>query len=118
MNAARKAHHLAPLKATVALGHVAAQWSAQLASADALSHNPALVSKVDHVMPNWRQIEENVGTMGAASAGSAADGRALAAAYLASPEHRANILSPTVHWIGIASSDGNGSLWNTVDFVG
>jgi uncharacterized protein YkwD len=118
MNAARKAHGLRPLAAVESIGKIASGWSGQLANADQLSHNPRLASQVQRIFPNWRRIEENVGVMGAGAASSASDGQQLAEAYLASPVHRANILDPTVHWIGVANAMGGGAIWNTVDFVG
>ena len=118
MNSTRKAHGLAPLKAVESIGRVASGWSVRLADDDVLSHNPRLAAQIQRIFPNWSRIEENVGALDSASTQSAADGQAMAEAYLESTEHRANILDPHVRWIGVANATGDGAIWNTIDFVG
>ena len=118
MNQARKANGIPALSAVESIGKVASGWSSQIASANELSHNPRLAAQIQRIFPNWRRIEENVGSMGGGSGQSAADGERLAEAYLASPVHRANVLDPHVKWIGVANAMGGGALWNTIDFVG
>ncbi len=60
-------------------------WANHLAAANVLSHNGALRAQVS----NWSVLGENVGMAG--------DIPSVQAAFLASPEHRANILNAELH---------------------
>jgi len=104
-NSARAGAGLSPLVSSPTLVALARGWSAQMAAAHALSHNPNLAGSVS----GWYMIGENV-----AQAGSASQAQSL---FMASSEHRANILEPVYNRVGIGvvvASDG--SVWFTVDF--
>ena len=74
------------------LGSVAQQHAAQMAASGTLDHNPGLASDVCC----WIALGENVGE------GSSVD--AVEQASLNSPDHRANILSPSYTEIGIGTA--------------
>lgn len=104
-NSARASAGLPALVSSSTLVSLARGWSAHMAAAHALSHNPALASSVS----GWYSIGENV-----AEAGSAGQAQAL---FMGSPEHRSNILDRLYNRVGIGvvqASDG--TLWLTVDF--
>jgi hypothetical protein len=111
-NQARAAHGLATLTWASGTSEVAASWTSHLASARALSHNPNLASDVaSHGSPNWTDLGENVGE------GGVSDPDALFNAYMASPEHRANILEPGYRYVGVGVVFTGSDAWNTFDFV-
>jgi uncharacterized protein YkwD len=104
-NSARGASGLPALVSSSTLVSLARGWSAHMAAAHALSHNPSLAASVS----GWYMIGENV-----AEAGSAAQAQSL---FMSSSEHRANILEKLYNRVGIGvvrASDG--TLWFTVDF--
>jgi len=104
LNAERRAHGLPALRETADLDQVAQRWSRQMADANRLSHNPRLTTAVT----GWRVVGENVGegpTVGD-----------LDAAFMASPEHRANVLDRDYTQVGIGTVRQEGILWITVDF--
>ena len=104
-NSARAGAGLAALSSSSVLVSLARGWSAQMAAAHALSHNPNLAGSVG----GWYSIGENV-----AMAGSAAQAESL---FLGSPEHRANILDRLYNRVGIGIvRAADGTLWITVDF--
>jgi uncharacterized protein YkwD len=104
INADRRAHGLKPLRVVSDLTLVARSWSTAMAKAGDISHNPRLTRQVGA----WRAVGENVGMGGAA--------RQLHAAFMASPEHRANILSANYTELGIGLARHNGVLYVTEDF--
>jgi uncharacterized protein YkwD len=104
-NSARTRAGLPALASSSTLVSIARGWSAKMAAAHRLSHNPSLASSVS----GWYSLGENV-----AQAGSAAQAQSL---FMGSSEHRANILEPLYNRVGIGvvrASDG--TLWFTVDF--
>lgn len=104
-NGARAGAGLAALSSSSVLVSLARGWSAQMAAAHALSHNPNLAGSVS----GWYSIGENV-----AMAASAAQAESL---FLGSPEHRANILDRLYNRVGIGIvRAADGTLWITVDF--
>jgi Cysteine-rich secretory protein family len=104
-NSARTKAGLPALVSSSTLVSLARGWSAHMAAAHALSHNPSLPSKVS----GWYSIGENVGEGGSASQ--------VQSLFMASSDHRANILDKLYNRVGIGivrASDG--TLWITVDF--
>jgi uncharacterized protein YkwD len=98
---------------------VARRWSLRLATNRTLGHNPDLVLDMSSDGSRaWRHLAENVGEGGA---GRPDD---LFRAYMASPLHRANILSRTTRYVGIGTvtvrggaGSAAGVAWNTLTFV-
>lgn len=112
VNQAREQHGLRPLVETSGTSCVAAAWTSHLAAAQALSHNPDLQSQLEsHGSRNWTTFGENVGEGGAQNPDS------LFRAYMASPEHRANILTSAYRYVGVGVVITGGTAWNTFDFV-
>lgn len=109
-NSARAQAGLAPLALNAQLTAVAQGWANRLAAANVLSHNGSLRAQVS----NWSVLGENVGMAG--------DIPSVQAAFLASPEHRANILNAGYTQMGVASASstypscGCTVIWVVVDF--
>jgi uncharacterized protein YkwD len=105
LNAARQASGLAPYAVAYDLVSVARGHSASMASQQSLYHNPSLTSQVQ----NWQAVGENVG-----EGPTVTD---IHNAFMASPEHRANILDHDFTQVGVGVSvDKNGIVWVTEDF--
>src|SRR5437660_1864138 len=104
VNALRASKGLAPLAVDPQLRDIARTWSAQMAAAGGISHNPALADQVS----NWQKIGENVGVGG--------DVTTIENAFEASPHHYANLVDPAFTYVGIGVVDANGSIWVTQDF--
>lgn len=110
VNDARVHADLPLLHVTPGTTDVARRWTWWTATHSRLEHNPWLVSMVDDAGSNgWTQLAENVGASGSADE--------VFAAYMASPHHRANILSPSVTHMGVGAIPYGGVIWDTVDFV-
>jgi hypothetical protein len=109
-NTARISAGVAPLTVNAQLNATAQAWANKLAAAGTLSHNPALRSQV----ADWTVLGENVGMAG--------DVPTVQAAFMHSPEHKANILDPRFTQMGVGSatsiypSCGCPVLWVVVDF--
>jgi hypothetical protein len=95
---------VAPLATDGQLINVARGWSAQMAGAGGLSHNPSLGSQVS----NWRTLGENVGT--------GSDVATIEAALEASPHHFENMVDPAFNYVGIGVVEAGGAIWVTEDF--
>jgi len=104
LNAVRAKNGVPPLATDGQLINVARAWSAQMAGAGALNHNPDLGSQVS----NWRTLGENIG-MGS-------DVATVEAALEASPHHFQNMVDPAFQYVGIGVVDAGGSVWVTEDF--
>jgi hypothetical protein len=106
MNADRARAGLGPLAVDATLTGVARSWSDAMMGAGALIHNP----EIENELPGgWTRWGENVGE-GSSPA-------SLEAAFMASPDHRANILG-AFSLVGVGVDVGAaGTLWVTVDFV-
>lgn len=113
-NAERQAVGLAPLVVDVALTGVARAWTARMAAADAMSHNPHLVGDVP---VGWSGLAENVGWSRAPGAPDAEHVERLHAAFMGSPNHRANILGPYTR-VGVGAHVTSAeTMWVTVVFA-
>lgn len=118
VNRARAAHKLAPLTEQRSLVGLAHGWSTHLAEGApraTFAHNPNLQSLVHSSMPAARVFGENI----ASFTSEWFSAYAILKAYLASPGHRANILSPNFRYVGIVTHDGpDGMSYNTMNFAG
>ena len=112
MNQDRAANGLAPLTADPQLASLAQNWADHLASIGALVHQD-LASLNNTSMTNWQSLEEN--TLGPGPADiSAGDMESL---WMASSEHRANILRPEMNYVGVGiAQDSSGGVYAVVDF--
>lgn len=104
LNTERANHGLPALRMRSDLTSVADGWAAHMAAAQTLAHNPSLATAVT----NWQAVGENVGEGPSIST--------LDAAFMASPEHRANVLDPSYRDVGIGVVQRDGTMWITVDF--
>ena len=111
MNTDRKSQGLHPLTVAACAEDFARQWTQTMARRDLLEHNPALKQLWSkRLCRNASTLAENIGVAGT-------DADSLFAAYMASPQHRANILNPRLRYVGIGSWQlSDGSVFNTVDF--
>jgi len=85
---------------------MARQWSAQMAAAGTISHNPNLTGQAPS---NWTQLGENVGMGGAVAA--------IQTAFINSPHHYENLANGAYNYVGIGVVDSNGTIFVTVDFM-
>ena len=112
MNHDRALRGMHPLTIAPCAEDFARRWTQTMAKRNVLQHNPALSTLWSQA--NCRDaslVAENIGR-----SGTSAD--ALYAAYMHSPEHRANILNPKLHYVGIGSwQRSDGSVYDTVDFA-
>lgn len=114
INNARQAHGLRPLSIAAGTTDVAHGWSCHMAGVRLLSHNGRLADDLEtHGSRLWTAYDENVGEI-MRSEGA----KRLFHAYMNSPEHRANILDPSVRFIGTWTKVGGNRRYNTIDFVG
>jgi hypothetical protein len=91
-NALRASSGLSAYRVCADLNAVARNWAAHLAAQDSLEHNPGLAGQVS----GWSAIGENIG------AGPSEPG--VQQALVASPGHRANLLSTSYTEIGIGTA--------------
>lgn len=112
VNRTRIVHGLHALVVVAGATDVARRWSWHLAGAQALSHNPSLVTSLESAGSSaWTMISENVGTASASNPG------ALFSAYMNSAPHRANILDAGARYVGVGVVQRGSAAWNTLDFV-
>ena len=114
LNADRAANGMPPLTWSPKLSNTAGSWAAQMARAGSLYHQSlgALINSPDYA--GYRTLGENiiVGPGGMAAAG-------VEASWMASPDHRRNILSGNFNLVGIGYVRGpDGRLWAVQDFGG
>jgi uncharacterized protein YkwD len=116
INQARTAHGLSPLREASGLTILSAWWSKKMfdgATGDNLQHNPTAWTDVTRYgASNRRAWGENVAKL---PAGTSA--KALFDAYMASPGHRANILSPKYSFIGMGTIGDASGQYNTMEFT-
>lgn len=99
-NSARAAAGLPALTVSADLAAAARSQASRMAASGALAHTPNLPGAVCC----WSSLGENVGEGGSPAV--------LQSALMASPEHRANILSAAYTQVGIGVAvDGKGVLW-------
>jgi hypothetical protein len=99
-NSARVSAGLPALAVSGDLSTAARAQAGRMAASGTLAHTPNL----PQVVCCWSNLGENVGVGGSASV--------LQAAFMASPEHRANILSSSYTQVGIGVVvDASGRMW-------
>ena len=106
VNAARASAGLAPLRLNADLDQVAANWANQLAASGQLAHNPNYAAQIP---AGWTNAGENV-AQGQLTAAAMHD------AWMASPEHQANILGGFTD-VGIAFLSAGGTTWGVEVFA-
>jgi hypothetical protein len=100
VNSARASNGLPALAYAGDLAAVARRQAERMASSNRLYHNPNLGSEVS----SWQIVAENVGYGPTWSS--------IQQAFMASPDHRANILDPQVTQLGVGTAVGSdGRLW-------
>lgn len=117
INQARAANGRPALAVHTGLRTVALNWSLKMDAGGTgyqLQHNPSAMSQVRaNGAANLTVWGENVG-WGSSPQTSA---KTLFDAYMASPGHRANILSASYRYIGSGSVSGAHGMWNTLEFT-
>ena len=112
MNQDRAANGLAPLTADPQLASLAQNWANHLAAIGALVHQD-LAGLNDTSMANWQSLEEN--TLGPGPSDIGAGG--MESLWMASSEHRTNILRPEMNYVGVGiARDSAGGVYAVVDF--
>jgi uncharacterized protein YkwD len=107
LNDLRASKGLPGLSVSPALVDVARGWSAQMAAAGNISHNPSLAAQAPS---NWAKLGENVGMGG--------DVQGLHDAFVASEHHYVNMVDPQFSQVGIGVvRGGDGTIFVTVDFM-
>lgn len=114
INHARTARGIRALTVVAGTTDVAHGWSCHMAGVTLLAHDLRLGSLLEtHGSFYWTTYGENVGVSPSTSGADV-----LFRAYMASPEHRANILDRTFRYVGVWTKNSGGYHWNTLDFVG
>lgn len=117
INEARTANGLTPVREAQGLTDLSVHWSRYMLGGGTkgkLAHNPkAWTDVLQYGAKNRLAWGENVGKV---SSGTVA-AKALFDAYMASPGHRANILSTKYHFIGMGTFANAGTLYNTMEFT-
>jgi uncharacterized protein YkwD len=108
VNQSRAEHHVHRLRMARSVVGLAHDHNMVMAREHRLFHTNDLGSKLRYV--RWHSWGENVG------AGVTPYG--LFKAYMASPEHRANMLSSGFDRVGISFVGRHGVLWSTLIFYG
>jgi uncharacterized protein YkwD len=108
VNVARRHHGLNPLQLNARLSKTAFGHSLKMANRNTVFHTANLYDTVRRYRPNrWG---ENVGM--------ASTVRGLHRAFMASYEHRANILGSGYRKVGIGLVSSGGYVWGTLIFYG
>jgi len=109
-NQARVQAQLPKLREDPAYDQVTRAYAERLATTRVLGHNPDYAKQIGPLV-SWYTMGENVGY--------GRDAAELHNAYMASPGHRANILSTRYQRIAIGCyRDMNGRAWTAINFVG
>ena len=118
MNAARQAHGVGPLRIDTRLQRTARSHSRVMLRTDSFSHG-AFAARIRRAGVRARRVGENL----AWAVGPLAEAHAIVNLWLASPEHRANLLRPGYHTVGVGIRVGSfegyaGASVITTDFAG
>jgi uncharacterized protein YkwD len=105
LNELRVNHGVRPLDQKDGLQEIANDWADHLAATGVLIHNPKLAVDVCC----YQTVGENVGY--------GPDWLTVFQAFMDSPEHKANMLDPIWHTVGIGHQlDANGTAWIVIVF--
>jgi uncharacterized protein YkwD len=107
-NAARERHGLRPLSMRSTLARYATRHTERMASQDSLFHSTSTQMADVLAGDGWSMWGENIGMAPTLSR--------VQRSFLASPEHRANILRRAFDHAGIGVVRSRGVTWVTVDF--
>ena len=118
MNSVRAAHGLQPLRPDARLERASRGHSSYMLRTGTFAHG-AFVSRIRRVGVHAPQIGENL----AWSSGSLTAAQSIVSMWLASPEHRANLLRPGYRLVGVGALRGSfdgqsNALLVTTDFAG
>jgi uncharacterized protein YkwD len=118
MNEARTANGLRPLRADSRLERAARAHSSSMLRTGTFAHG-AFSARIRRTGVHARQIGENL----AWGQGSLGVARSIVGMWLASPEHRANLLHPGYRIVGVGALRGyfdgrRNTLMVTTDFAG
>jgi uncharacterized protein YkwD len=118
MNSVRLANGLQPLRADARLERAARGHSTEMLRTGTFAHG-AFTARIRSVGVRMPRIGENL----AWSTGSVTIARTIVAMWLASPEHRANLLRPGYRLVGVGALRGcfdgrRHTLMVTTDFAG
>ena len=106
INGLRAQHGVGALVVDDGLSAIARNWSASMASAGRISHNPDLAGQVG---PGWSKLGENVG--------EGPNESVLFAAFVASPPHYQNLVDPAFNRVGVGVAiAADGTIYTTHDF--
>lgn len=106
INSLRASKGLQTLYVDSRLTAEAQAWANHMASVGGISHNPALGSTPG----NWTVVGENVGV--------GPDVGSLMSAFIASPEHYANLTKASYNAVGVGVAvGGDGRIYTTHDFA-
>jgi hypothetical protein len=105
INEQRASRGLAALTVNAQLEGLATAWSQTMADQGKISHSDLVTG----VTENWKKLGENVGT------GASLD--AVAAAFVASPPHLADIIDPDFQSVGIGVVKEGASYYVTQKFI-
>jgi len=108
VNHARVDHGVRKLKMDKHVVKLAHDHNVDMATKDKLFHSSNLSYKLRYV--NWSTWGENVG--------AGVDPYGLFKAYMASPDHRANMLNKNFDHVGISFIVRDGIMWSTMIFYG
>lgn len=106
LNELRASQGLSQLGVRTDITALARNWSAQMAAAGGISHNPGLVAQAPW---DWTRLGENVGVGG--------DVQSLHDAFVNSPSHYANMVNPYFTHVGVGVVWSNGLIFVTVEFM-
>jgi uncharacterized protein YkwD len=118
MNGTRQAHGLAPLRIDARLQRAACRHSSAMLRTDTFSHG-AFAARIRRTGVRARRVGENL----AWGVGALSEAHAIVNAWLASPEHRANLLRPGYRAVGVGIRVGSfggyaAASLITADFAG
>jgi uncharacterized protein YkwD len=115
LNRTRVAHHRGRLRAHHGLARAATRHSQAMARRGRLAHAPDWARPLRRATPRARFWAENIAMMPAG--GVAAVARRTIRAWLHSPPHRRNLLSPRVDVVGLGAAGGAQGVYVTADFA-
>ena len=118
MNEARQGHGLAPLRIDSRLERAARTHSRAMLRTGTFAHG-AFAARIRRVGVRARRVGENL----AWAVGPLSEAHAIVNLWLASPEHRANLLRAGYRTVGVGAQKGTfeghaGTMVVTTDFAG
>jgi uncharacterized protein YkwD len=118
MNEARHSHGLLPLRIDARLQRTARRHSSVMLRTNTFAHG-AFATRIRRAGVRARRVGENL----AWGVGALAEAHSIVNVWLASPEHRANLLRPGYRSVGVGERKGTfggyaGAVVITADFAG